>query len=100
MHRTAFIRAVARETGATQAEVSQICNTALDVIARSLAQGERVVLTGFGAFEMRQRAARRGVNPRTGRSIALGVTRTPGFTASERLKAATTGQASHAPDNS
>jgi DNA-binding protein HU-beta len=96
MHRNAFIRAVAREAGATQAEVGRILDAALRVIARSLARGERVVLTGFGALEMRQRAARRGVDPRTGQAISLGVTRSPGFTASARLKAATSGQAARA----
>lgn len=91
MHRNDFIRAVARETGYTQVEVGRILGASLDVIAATLARGESVVLTGFGTFQMRQRAARRGVDPRTGAAFQLGVTRTPGFTASYRLKAATTG---------
>jgi DNA-binding protein HU-beta len=92
MHRNEFIRAVARETGATQGEVGRILRASFDLIARTLASGDTVVLTGFGTFAMRQRAARRGVDPRTGAPIALGVTRSPGFTPSQRLKAAVAGQ--------
>jgi DNA-binding protein HU-beta len=87
MHRTDFVRAVARETGMSQAEVARVLETSFDLIARALARGEAVVLTGFGTFEMRTRAARRGVSPRTGAPITIDATTNAGFTASHRLKA-------------
>lgn len=93
MHRTDFVKTLARETGASQTEVARILAAAGDLIARRLAAGDTVVLTGFGAFELRDRAARRGVDPRTGAPITIAATRTPGFTASARLKAAVAARA-------
>lgn len=86
MHRTEFVREVARKTGLPMREVSKVINTSLDVIAEALRGGEKVVLTGFGTFEMRSRQERQGVNPKTRERITIGATRTPGFTASTTLK--------------
>ncbi|GIV98360.1 MAG: transcriptional regulator [Herpetosiphonaceae bacterium] len=86
MHRTEFVREVARKTGLPMREVSKVINTSLDVIAETLRGGEKVVLTGFGTFEMRSRQERQGVNPKTRERITIGATRTPGFTASTTLK--------------
>jgi len=56
------------------------------VIAGSLAQDEKVVLSGFGTFEMRQRRARRGVNPQTRQTMTIPASTSPGFSASNNLK--------------
>jgi DNA-binding protein HU-beta len=96
MHKNDFIKAVSRETGVSQGEVARILNSSLDLITRTLANNEKVVLTGFGTFEIRHRSERRGVNPQTGKSIVINATSTPGFTASHSLKAAATGNASKA----
>jgi DNA-binding protein HU-beta len=86
MHRTEFVREVARKTGLPLNEVNKVINTSLDVIANALRSGDKVVLTGFGTFEMRQRQERQGVNPKTRQRITIGATKTPGFTASTTLK--------------
>jgi DNA-binding protein HU-beta len=95
MHKNDFIKAVARDTGVSQSEVARILNGSLDLITRTLAKNEKVVLTGFGTFEIRRRSERRGVNPQTGKPIVINATSTPGFTASHSLKAATTGASSN-----
>lgn len=86
MQKTDFIKAVAAKAEVSQKDAKQIIDMALDVIADALAQGQRVTLTGFGTFEVRQRQEREGVNPQTGKKITIPATRTPGFSASSTLK--------------
>ena len=86
MHKNEFIRQVAKEAGLPQTMVSQVLSAAVRVIARSLIGGQKVVWTGFGTFEVRQRSARRGINPQTRERITIDATNTPGFTASSAFK--------------
>lgn len=86
MQKTDFIKAVAERTGVSQKETKQVVDAALDVIAETLAKGEKVTLTGFGTFEVRDRQAREGVNPQTREKIHIPATKTPGFSASSTLK--------------
>jgi DNA-binding protein HU-beta len=88
MQKTDFIARVAAEAGISKKTTRQVIETALDVIARSLAQGEKVVLTGFGTFELRERRERRGVNPQTRQAMIIPASKTPGFSASNNLKEA------------
>ncbi len=76
---------------ATEADVSknaakEYLDTLLEVITKALASGEKVTLTGFGTFEVRQRAARMGRNPQTGEPIHIPATKTPAFRAGKTLK--------------
>lgn len=93
MHKNEFIKQVAKETSLSKREVSQVLKSTIDLIARSLREGDKVVLTGFGTFEVRTRRERRGVNPQTKEHITIPSTQTPGFTASNSLKMAVLGQA-------
>ena len=86
MHKNEVIRRVASETQLSHDTVARVLNRTLDLIGREVGAGRRVVLTGFGSFELRERRTRRGVDPRTGGEIVVGATRTPGFTASASLK--------------
>lgn len=86
MQKTDFIKAVAERTGVSQKETKIVIDAALDVIAETLAKGEKVTLTGFGTFEVRDRQAREGVNPQTREKIHIPATKTPGFSASSTLK--------------
>jgi DNA-binding protein HU-beta len=86
VHKNEFIREVAKEVGLPQSVVAEVLSTAVRVIARSLIAGQKVVWTGFGTFEMRQRSERRGINPQTRERITIDATNTPGFTASSSFK--------------
>jgi DNA-binding protein HU-beta len=86
MQKTDFIAQVAEESGVTKKAARQVIETALDIISRSLATGDKVVLTGFGTFEMRERRERRGVNPQTRQEMVIPASKTPSFSASNRLK--------------
>jgi DNA-binding protein HU-beta len=86
MQKTEFIKAVAEKTGTTQKTTADVVNAALQVISETLVRGEKVTLTGFGTFEVRERQAREGVNPQTRAKIAIPASKTPGFSASSTLK--------------
>jgi DNA-binding protein HU-beta len=92
MHKNEFIKQLAKETTLPQKEVNQVIKGAVDLIARRLKDGDKVVITGFGTFEVRRRRARRGVNPKTKERITIPETQTPGFTASNTLKLSVLGQ--------
>jgi DNA-binding protein HU-beta len=88
MQKTDFIKAVAEKTSVSQKETKQVIDAALQVIEEALKRGEKVTLTGFGTFEVRERLARVGVNPQTRANIKSPATKTPGFSASSTLKEA------------
>jgi DNA-binding protein HU-beta len=91
MQKTDFIKAVAERTGMSQKETKLTVDAALDVITEALKDGQKVTLTGFGTFEVRQRQEREGVNPQTRAKIKIPATKTPGFSASSTLKEAVKG---------
>ena len=64
MNKTELIAAAAQQAGLSKKDMENALNAALDVITAALADGEKVQLVGFGAFEVRERAARTGRNPR------------------------------------
>jgi DNA-binding protein HU-beta len=86
MQKTEFIAQIAERTGIPKKQARQVVDTALEIIAEQLQQGERVVLTGFGTFEVRERRERQGVNPQTKQPMRISATRTPGFSASNSFK--------------
>ena len=78
------VQSVAGLDTKTQAEAAG--DAVFDAITKSLASGEEVTLTGFGTFKVSRRAARQGVNPRTGEKIQIGAKTVPKFTAGKSLK--------------
>ncbi|HMO59378.1 MAG TPA: HU family DNA-binding protein [Roseiflexaceae bacterium] len=91
MQKTDFIKAVADQANMSQKDTKVVIDTALAVIEDALKRGEKVTLTGFGTFEVRQRQEREGVNPQTRAKIKIPATKTPGFSASSTLKEAVKG---------
>ena len=91
MQKTEFVAQVAERAGVPKKQARQVIDTALQLITEQLQAGERVVLTGFGTFEIRSRQARQGVNPQTKQAMTIGATQTPGFSASNSLKNAVRG---------
>lgn len=86
MHKNDLIRHVAAECKLPHQTVASVINCALDTIVNEVANDRRVVLTGFGSFELRTRSPRRGVDPRTRQELRVPGSRTPGFTASVTFK--------------
>ena len=65
--------------GATQKDVAVIVDTVLETIINTVASGEKVSLAGFGTFEVSERAARTGRNPRTGEPLEIAAYKSPKF---------------------
>jgi DNA-binding protein HU-beta len=79
---------VADKTGLTKKDATAALEAVLESIQDALAKGDYVLLTGFGKFEVRQRASRPGINPKTLERITLPATKVPAFKAGKTLKTA------------
>lgn len=88
MNKMALVDAVCEKLGVTKKVAEDAVDTVFDTITTSLAKGEEVAISGFGSFMAKKRAARMGVNPRTGEKIHIGATTTPKFRAGKALKEA------------
>lgn len=67
-------------------EAIEAVNAMIDAITSALSKGDKVTITGFGTFSVSDRAARMGVNPRTGEKIKIKATTVPKFKAGKSLK--------------
>lgn len=79
---------VAKKANLTNKAASDSVGAILNGIRDSLKRGEKVVITGFGTFSIRNRSERPGRNPKTGEKITLSARRAPGFTPGKTLKKA------------
>lgn len=86
MNKTELINACAESTGLTKKDSERVLNAAIDAITAALVKGDKVQISGFGIFEVRNREARIGRNPHTKETIEIPATRVPGFKASKALK--------------
>ena len=86
MNKTELIAAAAESAGLTKKDTERVLNAALDAITACLIQGEKVQLSGFGTFEIKDREARIGRNPHTKEAIDIPATRVPTFKPSKALK--------------
>jgi len=86
MNKSEFVDAVAESADIPKSTASKAVDAMVDVISRSLKQGQQVSLVGFGTFLTRQREARQGRNPRTGETIQIKASRVPSFKAGKGLK--------------
>lgn len=88
MKKQDFIKSVAAKAGLSQDAVAKSLGAMIEVITKSLKKGEEVNVTGFGAWKVSNRAARNGVNPKTGAKIKIPAMKTPVFRAGKTLKEA------------
>lgn len=71
MTKKEIVRAIAEETGLTQAVVKEVVQLTFDRVLDSLARGQRVELRNFGVFDLKSRAARKARNPTTGEEVEI-----------------------------
>ena len=89
MNKSDLVHALANQAGMTKADDARALEAMFGsggIIASALKAGTRVQITGFGAFEAKHRKARTGRNPRTGDTIQIPASKTPGFMAGNGLK--------------
>ncbi|MCI8622216.1 MAG: HU family DNA-binding protein [Provencibacterium sp.] len=86
MTKAELINAIAEKSGFTKRDSETALTAVLDSITDALVAGEKVSLIGFGTFEVKSRAARTGVNPRTKEQIEIAASKLPSFKAGKALK--------------
>ena len=86
MNKTELIAVASQAAGMTKKDTERVLNAALDAITASLVNGEKVQLSGFGTFEVKQRQARMGRNPKTREAVEIPPARVPDFKPSQNLK--------------
>ena len=86
MNKAELINAVADKAGLSKKDTELAVSAVIDVITATLKKGENVQLVGFGSFDVKERAARTGRNPRTKEEIKIPASKVPVFKAGKALK--------------
>ncbi|MCL6558175.1 MAG: HU family DNA-binding protein [Firmicutes bacterium] len=86
MNKSDLVASVAGKADMTKKDAERAINAVFDSISEALGKGNKVQLVGFGTFEVRQRAARKGRNPQTKAEIEIPAARVPVFKAGKSLK--------------
>lgn len=86
MNKTELIAIAAEKSGISKKDAERVINAAVDAVTAALKDGSRVQLSGFGIFEVKNREARIGRNPKTKEAIEIPATKLPVFKASKALK--------------
>ncbi len=86
MNKTEFISSVAEKTGMSKKDAEKSVGAVLDTIQDALSSGDKVQLVGFGTFEVRERAEKQGLNPRTKEAITIPASKLPAFKAGKAFK--------------
>ena len=81
-----LVDTLAESTGLGKKDVKAVVDGVFDHISEHLTRGDKVQITGFGSFEVRERAARQGVNPSTGDKIDIAASKSPAFKAGKSLR--------------
>jgi DNA-binding protein HU-beta len=86
MNKTELINSIAAKSGLNKKNSEAALNAFIGSVEEALKQGDKVVLVGFGTFEVRKRAARKGRNPQTKQEITIPESKAPVFKAGKGLK--------------
>lgn len=86
MNKSQLVANVAKELNFTKKRSEEILNLILDIMQENLLSGEKIQISGFGNFEVKDRAPRKGRNPRTNEEVAIDAYRKLTFKPSEILK--------------
>lgn len=92
MNKAELIDAVAAGADISKAAAGRAIDTAIDSVVKAVAKGDTVTLVGFGTFKVAARAARTGVNPKTGEKIKIPAAKVPKFVAGAGFKEAVAGK--------
>ena len=86
MNKTELVAAVAEQADISKKDAEKALKAFVDVVTEEMKKGEKVQLVGFGTFETRERAARQGRNPQTGKTMKIEACKAPKFKAGKALK--------------
>ena len=88
MNKSELVNAIAESADISKAKAGLAVDAITSAITKTLADGNKVTLVGFGTFSVRERAARKGRNPRSGEEIQIAAAKLPAFKAGKSLKEA------------
>ena len=86
MNKTELIAIVAEKSGITKKDAERVVSATFETITAQMKKGEKVQISGFGIFEVKEREARVGRNPRTKEAIQIPASKAPVFKPSKTLK--------------
>ncbi len=86
MNKTELVAAISEQTQLSKKDSEAALKAFISVVTDELKKGEKVQLVGFGTFEVATRAAREGINPRTGNTMSIPESKAPKFKAGRGLK--------------
>lgn len=86
MKKNELVEKVAEGASLTKADAERAINALVSAVSEALVEGDKVTLKGLGTFEVRERKARTGINPRTRETIEIAASKVPAFKASSTLK--------------
>lgn len=86
INKSELTKEVSAKTELKQKDAEKVIDALIDSIKETLAKGEKVQIIGFGSFEVRDRAARKGRNPQTGKPLTIPATKVPAFKPGKALK--------------
>ena len=86
MNKTELIAAIAEKAELSKKDAEAALNAMVDAVTEALVQGDKIQLIGFGSFEVKERAARVGRNPKTREEIMIPASKYPVFKAGKALK--------------
>lgn len=86
MNREKLVEVIMNKLNSTKAEAARAVEGIFETITKTLAKGDEVTISGFGSFKVSKRAARQGINPRTGEKIQIAAKTVPKFKAGKALK--------------
>ena len=88
MNKAGLVEEVSDKTGITKKQAGNVIDAITDTVKETLSKGERITLVDFGTFQVRQRKAREGRNPRTGEKLEIPAKKVPKFRAGKNLREA------------
>lgn len=86
MTKTDLIAQVAANTEMSKKDAERAVSAMFEALGKAMADGEKITISGFGTFEVRERAARTGRNPHTGENIEIAAAKVPAFKPGKALK--------------
>ena len=86
MNKEELVQEITKKTKVTQKQATEVLNTLVATVQKTVSKGQKVTLVGFGTFESRKRAARVGRNPQTGKEIKIAAKTVPAFSAGKKFK--------------
>ena len=86
MNREELVAEIAKSAKVSKKDAAAVLTATIETIEKTVKKGDKVTLVGFGTFERRQRAARTGRNPQTGKEIKIAAKKVPAFSAGKAFK--------------